>query len=83
MKLIIDIFDDVYKSCQNLKNSPYNDNSFYDTAKFAIGNGIPLDDAIKEAQAFLDEGDKREFEGNMRSGHHVFNIFVKHTGKEE
>ena len=41
-----------------------------------------LDDAIKEAQAFLDEGDVREFEGNMRSGHHVFDIFIKHIGKE-
>ena len=42
MRLVIEIPDDVYKSCRNLKNSPYYDNSFRDTAIFAIGNGTVL-----------------------------------------
>lgn len=48
MKLIIDIPEDVYKHCRSLRNSPYNDNSFHDIAKFAIGYGIPFDDIKTE-----------------------------------
>ena len=55
MKIVIDIPEDVYKHCRGLRNSLYNDNSFHDTAKFAIGYGIPLDDIkaeIREEKEF-------------------------------
>ena len=77
MKLIIDIPEEKYKEISN--NNPQYSDDF--NLYYVIKNGVLLDDAIKEAQAFLDEGDIREFEGNMQSGHHVFDIFIKHTGK--
>lgn len=43
-KIIIDIPDDVYKSCRKWRNSLHNDNSFHYTTMFAIGHGTPLDD---------------------------------------
>lgn len=42
VQIVIEIPYDVYKSCRNLKDSPYYDNSFRDTAIFAIGHGTVL-----------------------------------------
>ena len=79
MKLIINIPEEKYKKISN--NNPQYSDDF--DLYYAIRNGISFDNAIKEAQSFLDEGDVREFEGNMQSGHHVFDIFIKHIGKEQ